>query len=285
MMTVMVIVMVMVVVMMASSSSIMLSSARSGGDRIINNHNSGMVSSAFPAILPNDNGFYLNDLLQKTLAKQVHTKKWLVPKQKSSYFYYDPHARLPLATCARADTGSPNLVDRFQCRGTIDDSTTRDVDARYTPNECQPLSSGSLNALQDQRRRDNERLGIFDNHLRTCWLTTPNGLDQNDPIIGNMQKLKYCAIPCGVQADCEKIDASSTCISMRFPSISGTLQNVAETRNVCVRCCCGATSATGANSGVVPGTCLILDSATTLNAFVSTYSNPLCCREYANSCL
>jgi len=274
--------------MMASSSSIILSSARSGGDRIINNHNNrGMVSSAFPAILPNDNGFYLNDLLQKTLAKQVHTKKWLVPKQKSSYFYYDSHARLPLATCARADTGSPNLVDRFQCRATIDDFTLRDLSevARYTPNECQPLSSGSLNALQDQRRRDNERLGIFDNHLRTCWLTTPDGLDQNDPIIGNMQKLQYCAIPCGVQADCEKIDASSTCISMKFPSISGTLQNVAETRNVCVRCCCGATSATGANSGVVPGTCLILDSATTLNAFVSTYSNPLCCREYANSCL
>lgn len=272
---------------MASSSSIILlsSARRSGGDRIINNHNNrGMVSSAFPAILPNDNGFYLNDLLQKTLAKQVHTKKWLVPKQKSSYFYYDPHARLPLATCAKADTGSPNLVDRFQCRGTIND-TVRNIDARYTPNECQPLSSGSLNALQDQRRRDNERLGIFDNHLRTCWLTTPDGLNQTDPIIGNMQKLKYCAIPCGVQADCEKIDASSTCISMRFPSISGTLQNVAETRNVCVRCCCGATSATGANSGVVPGTCLILDSATTLNAFVSTYSNPLCCREYANSCL
>ena len=90
--------MVVVVIMASSSSIILLSSARSGGDRIINNHNSGMVSSAFPAILPNDNGFYLNDLLQKTLAKQVHTKKWLVPKQKSSYFYYDPHARLPLAT-------------------------------------------------------------------------------------------------------------------------------------------------------------------------------------------
>ena len=230
--------------------------------------------------LPNDVGFALGGGVGNKFA------------QKSSFFNIQGVA--PLATCASEFSGRTNLLDVFQCRGFIDDELVRTVDARYLPNQCQPVVSGSLMQLQEQARRDRQRLGLETNEfeLRACWLTTRNGADSTDPT----DALPYCAIPCGVQADCAGylkvpnsqswmtgIDAASSCVPMRFPEISGVQE--ATTVNVCVRCCCGATSFTGANAGVVDGTCILADAATTLNTGVQTFARPFCCDGYAGACL